>query len=91
MNEASGCQPDADEDGTDLGEAYAVTGAEQAEVLQDVREGHQTQGAQETQTCDTHTHTHTHTHRVTELNSDLRLQNYFFLLGIMIHWRIFAC
>jgi len=51
MYESSAGEPDADERGDELTEADAVGSLEDVEILQDVRDGHQTQSASEPQTC----------------------------------------
>jgi len=53
MYESSAGEPDADERGDELTEADAVGSLENVEILQDVRDSHQTQSASEPQTCTT--------------------------------------
>jgi len=51
VNEASSCEPDAEEDGDELAEADAVARAQDVHVLQYVGDGHQAYCTQEPQTC----------------------------------------
>lgn len=49
MNDASSGQPDGDEDGYELGEANGARCLQNVEVLEDVRDRHQSQGSEEPQ------------------------------------------
>jgi len=50
MDESSASEPDADERRDKLTESYTVGRLEHVEILQDVRDGHQTQRSSEPQT-----------------------------------------
>lgn len=49
MNDASSGQPDGDEDGYELGETNRTRCLQNVEVLEDVRDRHQSQGSEEPQ------------------------------------------
>lgn len=57
MNEAGSREPDADQRGHELAEAYAVGRFQDVEVLKHVRNRHQSQSSREPQTCTTHNDT----------------------------------